>query len=157
MRQTATIAEALTPEQIGLARSLFGEYAAWLGIDLSFQGFSGELSNLPGVYAPPSGCLLLAWVNGEVAGCGALRALDETTGEMKRLFVRPAFRAQGVGRQLAERIVREAQAIGYRVIRLDTLSHMQSAIRLYETLGFTRRAAYYATPLPNTVFMELRF
>ena len=149
------ICQAITPEQIVLLRTLFEEYAGWLGIDLSFQGFAAELAGLPGVYAPPRGRLLLALAVNGVSGCVALRPLGDGVCEMKRLFVRSGFRGQGVGKLLAEQIVEEARAIGYRMMRLDTLPSMQGAIRLYETLGFTRRTAYYETPLPDTVFMEL--
>ena len=150
------ICQAATPEQIALARSLFEEYAAWLGIDLSFQGFATELAGLPGLYVPPSGALLLALAGSEAAGCVALRPLAGGVCEMKRLFVRSEFRGQGLGRRLGERIVAEARAIGYRMMRLDTLPSMHAAIRLYERLGFVRCAAYYQTPLPDTVFMELQ-
>ena len=134
---------------------MFEEYAVWLGIDLSYQGFVAELTGLPGVYAPPHGRLLLALTGSETAGCVALRPLAEGVCEMKRLFVRSAFRGQGVGRLLAKRIVKEARGIGYGTMKLDTLPQMQAAIRLYEALGFTRCAAYYQTPLADTVFMEL--
>ena len=150
------ICQAATPEQIALARSLFEEYAAWLGIDLSFQGFATELAGLPGLYVPPRGALLLALAGSEAAGCVALRPLAGGVCEMKRLFVRSEFRGQGLGRRLGERIVAEARAIGYRMMRLDTLPSMHAAIRLYERLGFVRCAAYYQTPLPDTVFMELQ-
>ncbi len=151
-----TICQAITPGQIAIARALFEEYAAWLGIDLSFQGFAAELGRLPGVYAPPRGRLLLALAGNEPSGCVALRPLEDDVCEMKRLFVRPGFRGQGCGRLLTERIVQEARAIGYRLMKLDTLAHMQPAITLYESLGFVRCPPYYATPLPDTVFMELR-
>ncbi|MCX6921638.1 MAG: GNAT family N-acetyltransferase [Verrucomicrobia bacterium] len=150
------ICQATTPEQIALSRVLFEEYAGWLGIDLTYQGFDAELAGLPGSYGPPRGRLLLALVSGEAAGCVALRPLEETICEMKRLFVRPDFRAQRLGRRLAERVVEEACAIVYRTMRLDTLPSMQAAIRLYEALGFVRCAAYYPTPLRETVFMELQ-
>jgi putative acetyltransferase len=150
------ICPAITPEQIALSRTLFEEYANWLRIDLSFQGFAAELAGLPGVYAPPRGRLLLALAGSEAAGCVALRPLGEGICELKRLFVRSAFRGQGIGKLLAERIVAEARTIGYRTMRLDTLSSMHGAIRLYQALGFVRRAAYYDTPLPDTVFMELQ-
>ena len=149
------VSQASTPELISLSRKLFEEYARWLGIDLGFQGFAAELAGLPGVYAPPRGRLLLAFAGSEAAGCVALRQLGDGVCEMKRLFVRSAFRGQGIGRLLAERIVQEARAIGYRTMRLDTLPSMQLAIRLYEALGFRRCAAYYKTLLPETVFMEL--
>jgi GNAT superfamily N-acetyltransferase len=135
---------------------LFEEYAAWIGLDLSFQGFAAELASLPGPYVPPRGRLLLALAGGEAAGCVALRPLDSGVCEMKRLYVRPPFRGQGLGKLLAERIVEEARAIGYLKMKLDTLPFMQPAIRLYESLGFSSCTAYYATPLPDTVFMELR-
>jgi len=130
------ICQALTPEQVAVSRTLFEEYAAWLSIDLSYQGFAAELAGLPGLYAPPRGRLLLALSGGEVAGCVALRPLADKICEMKRLFVRPAHRGQHLGRLLAERIIEEARAIGYQTMKLDT--------------------AYYQTPLSNTVFMKLR-
>jgi len=150
------ICQASTAEQIALSRVLFEEYAGWLGIDLSYQGFAAELAGLPGSYAPPRGRLLLALASGEAAGCVALRPLEGMICEMKRLFVRPAFRGQRLGRLLAERVVEEARGIGYRTMRLDTLPCMHAAIQLYEALGFVRRAAYYQTPLGDTVFMELQ-
>jgi putative acetyltransferase len=156
MSMRMKICQAITPEQIALSRTLFEEYAAWLGIDLSFQGFAAELAGLPGLYVPPHGRLLLALARSEAAGCVALRPLADGVCEMKRLFVRSGYRGQGLGRRLGERIVAEARAIGYRMMRLDTLPSMQAAVRLYETLGFVRCAAYYETPLPDTIFMELQ-
>lgn len=155
-RTSMKIFHANTPQRIALAHALFEEYAAWLGIDLSFQGFAEELATLPGLYALPHGRLLLAFAGSEAAGCVALRPLENGICEMKRLFVRSRFRGQGLGKRLAERIVKEARASGYVTMRLDTLPSMQAAIRRYETLGFARRAAYYETPLPDTVFMELQ-
>ena len=149
------IRQASTAEQIALSRGLFEECASGLGIDLSYQGLAAELAGLPGAYAPPRGRLLLALANGEAAGCVALRPREGMICEMKRLFVRPAFRGQHLGRRLAERVVEEARGIGYRTMRLDTLPSMHAAIRLYEALGFVRCAAYYQSPLRNTVFMEL--
>jgi GNAT superfamily N-acetyltransferase len=148
------ICQALTPEQIALSRTLFEEYADSLSIDLSFQGFAAELAGLPGVYAPPRGRLLLALAGRDASGCVALRPLGDGVCEMKRLFVRSGFRGQGIGKLLAERIVQEARAIGYRTMRLDTLPSMHTAIRLYEGIGFVRCAAYYETPLTHTVFLE---
>lgn len=150
------ICAAVTPEHVALTRALFEEYAAWLGVDLCFQGFAAELAGLPGSYAPPRGRLLLALAGGEAAGCVALRPREEGVCEMKRLFVRPGFRGQGLGKRLVERILEEARAIGYEKIRLDTLRSMQAAIQLYEALGFGRAAPYYETPLHDTVFMELQ-
>ncbi|MDB6067366.1 MAG: GCN5-related N-acetyltransferase [Pedosphaera sp.] len=150
------IQQATTQEEIAQARALFEEYAIWLSVDLCFQGFSAELAGLPGYYAPPRGRLLLALLDKEPAGCVALRPLSESACEMKRLFVRPAFRRRGAGRELSERIIAEAKAIGYSTMRLDTLPTIREALRLYETLGFARCAAYYDTPLPETIFLELQ-
>ena len=150
------ICQATTPEQISAVRDLFQEYAAWLRVDLCFQGFTAELATLPGLYAPPRGRLFLATHPDRSAGCIALRPLAGTVCEMKRLFVRPAYQRQGLGRTLARRAISEARGLGYSAMRLDTLPAMHNAIRLYESLGFERRSAYYETPLPETVFMELK-
>jgi ribosomal protein S18 acetylase RimI-like enzyme len=149
-------------EELASARQLFEEYAATLGIDLCFQNFDKELAGLPGAYAPPSGRLLLAVENDDVAGCVALRKIagDETEDsicEMKRLYVRPAFRGTGLGRKLAETIVRTAREIGYTHMRLDTLpGKMDRAIAMYESLGFTRIGPYYHNPVEDAAFMELK-
>jgi GNAT superfamily N-acetyltransferase len=148
------IGQATTPEQIDTMRTLFQEYAAWLRVDLCFQGFTQELASLPGAYAPPGGRLLLATAGDGPAGCIALRPFGETSCEMKRLFVRPAYRGHGLGRILAERIVSDARDIGYSTMVLDTLPFMHGAIHLYTSLGFVPRSAYYDTPLQQTVFME---
>ncbi len=137
------------------ARALFLEYAAESKLDLCFQGFEEELATLPGKYALPSGRLLLASEADITAGCGALRELSEGISEMKRLFVRPAFRKLGVGRLLAERLIEEARRIGYGTMRLDTLASMRAARALYESLGFVRIPAYYANPLVEVVYLEL--
>jgi len=150
------ICQATTPEEIAVIRGLFQEYAAWLRIDLCFQGFAGELAALPGSYAPPGGRLLLATDSAGPAGCVALRAAGDKVCEMKRLFVRPPYQSHGLGRALAQRVIAEAQDAGYSTMILDTLPFMGRAIRLYQALGFVRRSAYYETPLPETVFMELR-
>lgn len=150
------IAQATTPLHLAAIRTLFQEYAAWLRVDLCFQGFTEELAGLPGRYAPPGGRLLLASAGHEPAGCVALRPAGDTVCEMKRLFVRPAYQGRGLGKRLAEQVVAEAREIGYSTMILDTLPDMQRAIRLYEALGFARCSAYYATPLEETVFMELR-
>jgi GNAT superfamily N-acetyltransferase len=149
------ICQASTPDEIALVRVLFEEYAASLDIDLSFQGFAEELANLPAVYAPPRGRLLLAKSGETASGCAALRPLEETICELKRMYVRPVFRGQGTGRGLAEAIVAAAKKMGYSKMRLDTLTEMTAARRLYESLGFVNRTAYYETPLVHTVFMEL--
>jgi putative acetyltransferase len=150
-----TIDPVTTPSELAQARALFLEYAAESKLDLCFQGFEEELASLPGKYAPPGGRLLLARDGEGTAGCGALRELTEGACEMKRLYVRPAFRKQGVGRLLAERLVEEARRIGYGTMRLDTLASMHAARTLYESLGFRRIPAYYANPLAEVVYLEL--
>jgi len=149
------IIPATTPDHIETVRELFTEYAAWIRTDLCFQGFSREVSDLPGLYAPPRGRLLLARVGEKTAGCIALRPAGDRVCEMKRLFVRPEFHGLGLGRALAERVVTEAREASYAAMILDTLPFMSSAIRLYESLGFVRRAPYYDTPVKDTIFMEL--
>jgi putative acetyltransferase len=137
------------------ARPLLREYADSLGFALDFQDFERELAELPGAYAPPGGMLLLARVDGEDAGCVALRPLDAETCEMKRLYVRPAYRGLGVGRLLAEAIVAEARTRGYASMRLDTVPGMEAAQALYAELGFAETAPYTANPVPGARFLEL--
>jgi len=153
------IIQAELPEQIGQARQLFLEYAESLGFSLCFQDFDKELAELPGNYAPPSGRLLLAYVNEAPAGCIALHRLsnaDETVCEMKRLFVRPAFRGHGLGKKLIDAVMAEARAIGYQRMRLDTVvGIMDSAIALYRAYGFHEIQSYCDNPIPGALYMEL--
>jgi carbonic anhydrase len=144
-----------TEQDLGDARALFLEYARSLGFDLCFQGFDEELAGLPGAYAPPSGRLLLASEYGRPVGCVALRALDAEACEMKRLYLRPDTRGGGLGRALARAILREARAIGYARMLLDTVPSMVQAIALYRSLGFEEVAAYRHNPVPGAIFMAL--
>ena len=149
------VTEAVDSPDVQAARELFVEYAAALGIDLCFQGFEEELRSLPGKYAPPSGRILLARADNELAGCVALRYLDNGIGEMKRLYVRPGFRSLGLGRRLAEAVIAAARRIGYRALRLDTLASMTAARRLYRELGFRPIEPYGYHPVEGTQFLEL--
>jgi putative acetyltransferase len=149
------IEDALSGEPLQQARRLFQEYAASLDVDLCFQGFDRELETLPGSYAPPAGRLLVAQQNGELAGCVALRPLEPGICEMKRLYVRPAFRGSGLGRILVDRIIGEARATGYARMRLDSLPSMIPAIALYRRLGFRDIPSYGKNPVDGAVFLEL--
>lgn len=150
------ITQATTPSDIDEARELFKEYEASLGISLCFQNFADELKNLPGEYAPPRGRLLLAREFDQIVGCVALRPVDQATCEMKRLFLRPAYRSRGLGRVLVEAIIDEARKIGFTHMRLDTISdRMGRAVELYKSMGFVEIEPYYHSPVDTTKFMEL--
>ena len=144
-----------TPESLPVLRELFVEYADATGLDFCFQKFDQELAELPGRYAPPSGRLFVAMHDGRAAGCVALRKLEGATCEMKRLYVRPAFRGTGLGRELANELIEDARDRGYRTMLLDTLASMSSARALYRDLGFVPVAPYYNNPLPGVMYMAL--
>ena len=150
------ITQATTQNDIEQARELFKEYEASLGISLCFQNFAEELANLPGEYAPPGGRLLLAREFDQLVGCVALRPIDQITCEMKRLFLRPAYRSRGLGRVLVEAIIEEARKLGYTHMRLDTISdRMGRAVELYKSIGFVEIEPYYQSPVDTTKFMSL--
>jgi GNAT superfamily N-acetyltransferase len=135
-------------------RALFLEYAESLDFDLDFQNFKDELARLPGEYAPPEGCLIIAFYQGEPAGCVGLRKLEKNICEMKRLYVRPRHRAMGVGKVLAESIIREAGVRGYKYMRLDTVPSMKEARGLYLSMGFKKIDPYCYNPIQGATFME---
>ena len=148
-----------SPEALDATRALFREYAAGLGVDLCFQNFEAELATLPGDYAAPQGALLLAWVDGELAGCGAFRPLADVdyanACEMKRLYVRRAFRRFGLGRLLAQALIDGAVQAGYSAMLLDTLDDMEAARGLYATLGFEEVPPYYYNPIPGAHYLKV--
>jgi GNAT superfamily N-acetyltransferase len=152
-----TIVEARTPEEIATARQLMTEYAAALRLKPCLQGFDEEMRTLPGRYAPPAGRIFLAYWDEQAAGVVALRPLGEAGAcEMKRLFVRARFQGKSLGRRLVARLIREAEAMGYQRIKLDTMpGKMDQAIALYRELGFSEIAPYYSTPASELLFMEL--
>ena len=157
--QAVTLTIPSDPQELSAVRTLFQEYADSLGVDLCFQGFEAELADLPGEYGPLRGRLLLAWVGDALAGCCALRPLDNcdypNAGEMKRLYVRKAFRAFGLGRELAEATLDAARQIGYTSVLLDTLNDMEAARALYTDLGFVEIAPYYHNPVPGSHYLKV--
>src|SRR5688572_4573508 len=150
------LVHARSPEELEACRGLFAEYQRALGVSLCFQGFDAELAGLPGDYAAPRGRLYLALAGGKPAGCVALRPLFHRDAEVKRLYVRPAHRGSGLGRILADRVIADARALGYEVLKLDTLPGMKAAQRLYEDLGFRDTAPYNDNPVGGVRFMALQ-
>jgi putative acetyltransferase len=155
LNEMIRILHSSSPEDMPLVRKLFEEYAASLDIDLCFQDFEHELETLPGGYGPPEGTIIVAFSDGEPAGCVALRRLESAACEMKRLYVKPEHRGKGIGRALAEAVIERARDIGYASIKLDTLRSMTEANALYLSLGFTECAAYRHNPCECPVYMEL--
>jgi putative acetyltransferase len=153
------IRPAIGPDDMIVARELFLDYQSDIGIDLCFQGFNQELAALPGDYSPPLGGLFMAYVDGDAAGCCAFRPLPDSdyanACEMKRLFVRRAFRGFGLGRLLVEQILLQAKQSGYDAMLLDTLSDMEAARQLYQEVGFEEVAPYYHNPLPGAHYLKV--
>lgn len=150
-----SIRAATGAHEIEVVRALFAEYAAELPVDLAFQGFAEELATLPGAYAGPGGVLLLAWVDDLAAGCVGLRPLAPGACELKRLYVRAAFRGRGLAGRLTAAALAEARRRRYARILLDTLPNMIEAQRLYRALGFREIRPYRANPVPGAMYMEL--
>jgi ribosomal protein S18 acetylase RimI-like enzyme len=155
-RRMFEVAPAAAPADLEQARILFREYAEQVDAPCCFATFAAEVASLPGEYAPPAGRLLLARRNGQAAGCVAMRRLDAGRGEMKRLYVREAFRGDGLGRTLAGVVIAAAREQRYARLMLDTLPKMGEAIALYRSLGFRETGPYSAEPTPGAIFFELR-
>jgi GNAT superfamily N-acetyltransferase len=151
-----TIFKATTPEHYARGRKIIEAYQQWLGIDLGFQGFQEELDSLPTMYGPPKGALLLAEMDGEDAGCVALRDMGGNCAEMKRLYVTTDFRGLGIGRTLTEDFIALARYLGYASIRLDTIPRLGVAYTIYERFGFKKIAPYRKNPDADAVFLELK-
>ena len=152
--RTLTADDSQAIEQV---RQYFRNYAAWLGVDLSYQNFDQEMASLPGTYSVPEGRLFFAEVDGQPAGCVGVRPLPDSEGvcEMKRLYVDPEKRGHGVGNALALAAIKAAKEIGYRKLIIDTLPSMRMAVKLYRELGFTEAPSYYKTPVEGTMFLAL--
>jgi GNAT superfamily N-acetyltransferase len=142
-------------QEIGTVRDLWLEYWESFALPRDLQGFAEELKTLPGLYAPPEGRLLLARIQGEPAGTAALRRLSANSCEAKRLYVRPQYRSQGIGRALLWRLTEEARAAGYEEMYGDTLKSMKSALRMYRDFGFSEVAPYSSSPTPGAIFLKL--
>jgi GNAT superfamily N-acetyltransferase len=149
------VAQARSDAEFSAARALLSEYAATLDVDLGFQGFTAELNALHTMYGPPGGCLLLARGAGDFLGCIGVRPLSTPDCEMKRLYVRPAARGGGIGRELVLAAIERARSMGYQRMLLDTLGGMSAARALYSTLGFRETEPYCHNPIPGTTFMAL--
>lgn len=145
-----------SPAEWERVRELFREYWSSFGFSPCFQGFEAEVSGLPGAYAPPGGALVLAVVDGEVAGCAALRRFDAERAEAKRLFVRPGYRGQSVGRALLDWVIASARAMGYREIVGDTIPQMAVALAMYDRAGFERTGPYADVPTPGAIYLRLK-
>lgn len=149
------IIQVKTENHIAKTRQLFKEYAEHLDFDLDFQNFQDELRSLPGTYSEPNGVIFLAKDKGKIAGCIALRPIDDLICEMKRLYIRPQFRSKGYGRALAKRILVEARKMHYKKMRLDTVTSMTAAISLYQSMGFKDIPPYCHNPLNGARYFEL--
>jgi GNAT superfamily N-acetyltransferase len=149
------LVEAGDAKGVADARLLFEEYQVELGLDLCFQGFAEELASLPGKYAAPAGRLYVAYLADQPIACAALRPLDEPgVAEVKRMYVRPHHRGEGIARELLLLLIKAAETYGYARLRLDTLRRLEPAVRMYQAFGFTEIAPYNYNPEPDIVYME---
>lgn len=153
--ETVIVQIAKEPVEVEAVQELWREYWKSIGLPDDFQGFAEEVQGLPGVYGADDGALLIAWIDGTPAGTIALRRLDDHSGEVKRLYLRPQFRGRGLGRHLLEQVIERARAIGYQAIYADTLPKLTDAIALYDRLGFERIGPYGSKPTPGAVYFRL--
>jgi putative acetyltransferase len=154
MQMPFELSPANSSDDFTIARALFLEYRTELNVDLCFQSFTAELDNLPALYAPPTGRLIIARVDGKIAGCVAVKKIDTEICEMKRLYVKPEFRGKKVGIALVKRIIEIARELDYKIMRLDTLTTLERAVSIYRRIGFNTISPYYHNPLPNVLFFE---
>ena len=152
---SCTFKLATTKEEFKIARNLFEEYATSLEIDLEFQGFTIELKTLSAIYSPPNGALILAMIGDEVAGCSAVRRLEDQIAELKRMYIKPAHRGKGIGKSILDYSIMQARALKYQYIRLDTLPSMTYAIHIYKSRGFYDIEPYRFNPVKGTRYLEL--
>jgi len=149
------VVRAATAAELADARALVQEYVASLDVSLDFQDYADEIARFPGAYGPPSGEVLLAYEGRDRVGVAALRRLEPSVCEMKRLYIRPGFRGRGIGRTLAVQLIRDAVVLGYSAMRLDTLASMDAALGLYRSLGFVEIPPYRYNPIAGARFLEL--
>ncbi len=147
--------EKIQPDDVDFIRELFQIYERQLGVNLCFQNFATEIQELPGIYSEPSGTILKAVVVEQIIGCVALKLLDATTCEMKRLFVLDEFKGQGIGKKLAEQIITIAKEKKYALMKLDTLKRLEAAVHLYNSLGFNSTEPYNYNPESDILYFEL--
>jgi len=150
-----SIFRATSGEHYARARRIIEDYERWLGVDLGFQNFKEELESLATMYGPPKGALLLAEMDGDDAGCVALRDMGQGTAEMKRLYVAPDYRGLGIGRSLTEDFILVARSLGYSAVRLDTIPRLGVAYTIYQKFGFRKIRPYTYNPDPDAIFLEL--
>jgi carbonic anhydrase len=148
--------KAVTDEEYKYAAILFKEYAAWLNIDLSFQHFDDELLEVKTMYGSPEGGIILCKAGNKFIGCAGIRKINNNTAELKRMFIKPVYQNQGIGKVLLEKAIELAKKINYSFIRLDTLNYMKPAINLYKQYGFYEIPAYYYNPNETTVYFEVK-
>lgn len=149
------INQEIDEENITAAIELFREYAAWLGVDLGFQGFEKELSIIHQMYAPPNGALFVVYDQNVAIGCLGLRKIDDGVGELKRMYLKESYRQKGIGKMMLDAALEKARSIGYQKVRLDTLDTMIPAMRFYEKNGFSKIEAYYHNPIAGAVYFEI--